>query len=172
MNNLTENQIRNEEDSNLIWICNSKTQFWNEGTKVLAKKEIRRRKIQPSEIKEFLKDFNNWSKETEKEWEQIYLETINNEENIEKTEFSLYEKILIIATAPFTIKWRGIGPSLFSLYRDKKMKMFWEKLILFALGILIWIGIINYSFELSEKKRMEEIEKIDISDWEKENGYD
>ena len=52
------------------------------------------------------------------------------------------------------------------------MKMFWEKLILLALGIILWIGVLNYSFDLAEKKRMEEIEKIDISDWEKEHGYD
>ncbi|MDP5093533.1 MAG: hypothetical protein NWQ17_09480 [Polaribacter sp.] len=173
MNSLNLREIKAEEVSNLVWIINSRTDFWDKNTKYLAKEELKRRKISIFEQNKLLKEFSDWDIETEKEWEQVYsAPDIYNLQSVEKTEFSINEKIQIVVTIPFIIKYGGIGPSLFSLYRDKKMKMFWEKLILLALGIILWIGVLNYSFDLAEKKRMEEIEKIDISDWEKEHGYD
>jgi hypothetical protein len=175
MNELTPKQIKAEDVSNLVWIVNSRTDFWDQKTKSLAKVELKRRKNKSSEINEFLNDFNNWTLETEKEWEEIYKDGIEENDLYdyrEKFKFSTFEKILIVVTAPLSIKYRIVKPNLIILYREKKMKMFWEKFILLVFGFIIWIGILNYSYELSQKKRMEEIEKIDITEWEKEHGYD
>ena len=174
MNNLTPEKIKTEEVSNLVWIIHSRTNFWENKTKIQARKELKRRKIKSSDINDLLIDFNNWSTEEEKEWEKIYLETVEYESVYDynnKFSFTIFEKFLIIITAPISFRHRIVEPSLYVLYRDKKTKLLVEKIILLTFGILLWIGIANISFELSEKKRMKEIEKIDISDWEKENGY-
>lgn len=172
---LSIKEIKSEDSDELIWIANSRTNFWSFETKKLVRSELVRRKISLVEQK---KIWSSWkvSIENEKEYEQIYLDTkkskiSSNEYN--KTKFTVLEKFGIFFFAPFDlVKLRSNGSSLLSLYRDNKMSMFWEKLVLIVSGILIWTGITLYSIQKSEKKRMEGIEKIDISDWEKKHGYD
>ena len=175
MNNLNSKEIKAEDISNLVWIINSRTDFWDDNTKYLAKEELKRRKISPSEQNKLLKDFLDWDIETEKEWKKIYLDSKSEESeffNLEKAEFSIRDKILILITAPFTILRNGIGPDLFVLYSDKKMKMFWEKLLFLIFGILIWFSFIYFGYRNYENNRLKEIENIDISDWKEKHGYE
>ncbi len=175
MNSLNPKEILIEDTSNLIWIINSRPKFWTDDTKDLAKDEIKRRRVPLSVQNKILEDYLGWDIETETEWEQIYLHSKSERNELDKVEkdgFSVIDKVLIIISAPFNIFNHGRGPDLYSLFKDGKMKMFWEKLILLIFGVSTWMGLMYYIYQESENKRMEEIEKIDISDWEKEHGYD
>lgn len=103
-------------------------------------------------MNEYLNDFKNWSKAREEKWEKLFLETVLKNNRIVKNEFDIYEKLMIIITVPFVIKSKGIGPSLFSLYREKRMGMFVEKLLLLLFGVIIWTGILIYIFEISKSE--------------------
>lgn len=79
--------------------------------------------------------------------------------------------IYILLVAPFILmgKW-SVGLSLRELNRENYSKKIKQRLFLLIGGIAFWILIAVLSFNDSERDRLEEIEKADISAWEK-NRY-
>ena len=47
-----------------------------------------------------------------------------------------------------------------------------QKTIIYLLSFLIWFLFISYQINNYKQKRLEEIEKVDISDWKKKHGYE
>lgn len=62
--------------------------------------------------------------------------------------------------------------TIFTLRSENYYLKFKQRIGIFVLSFFAWYFYINYSFEQSQKKRLEEIDKIDISDWKKQHGYE
>ncbi len=78
--------------------------------------------------------------------------------------YSNYQKFKIFITAPFTLaRLHPIG-DLIALFKEKKMKMFWEKLILIALGTIFWVSVFLISWNHSEKERLREIQDYELNE--------
>ena len=88
---------------------------------------------------------------------------------IERNEFEKYtriEMIKIFFLAPYNL-FRNFDSGLKELWTDNYKTKFRQRLILLISGIIFWILFIVGIFKYDEYKRIQEIEKMDISDWEK-----
>jgi hypothetical protein len=61
--------------------------------------------------------------------------------------------------------------TLFTLRSENYFLKFKQRIIIFTLSFTTWFTYLNYQYKQSERKRLEEIEKIDISDWKQKHGY-
>ena len=114
--------------------------------------------IQIKERFEKIKSEKDQLKAFEKAWEE-------QEEINESEKYSLIEKIKIFLFGPYEL-FKFINSGLTEL-RDFNYKVkFRQRLILLILGTIFWILFIIGTFQYSEYKRMQEIDKVDISDWE------
>ena len=79
--------------------------------------------------------------------------------------YTLVEKIKIFLFGPYEL-FKFFNSGLTEL-RDFNYKVkFRQRLILLISGTIFWILFIIGAYQYSENKRMQEIEKVDISDWE------
>lgn len=151
----------------LIEVSNSSIDHWQQEAIDQAKKELANRKVSITDQERIIK---KWNEENE---ESIRNEKIRLENN--KTEsYKYWEIVVLFLFAPIII----VKPYLFSDYTLFNLKgynyflKFKQRIIIFILSFLSWFFYINYSYNKSEKERLEEIEKVDISDWKKKYGYD
>lgn len=91
-----------------------------------------------------------------------------------KTEkYGLIEIIELFIFAPYYFIRGSFKFKSFKHLKDEnyifKLK---QKAIIYLLSFLAWFLFISYQINNYEKKRLEEIEKIDISDWKKKHGYE
>jgi hypothetical protein len=93
-----------------------------------------------------------------------------------KTEsYTVFEMIFLFIFGPiifFNTSFFSNYHTIFTLRSENYFLKFKQRIIIFILSFSTWILYTNYSFKKSEQKRLEEIEKIDISDWKKLHGYD
>ena len=145
-------QKRNTDE--LIIIANSSTDDWQQEGIDQAKEELRKRGVsnleQKKRIKELQKQFEN---ELKKE-----LETRETED------YTILEKLYIVLIWPKRLLWDwGLKKEGYILKAKRRLQ-----LISFGIGLyglaLLW-G--NHEWKISERKRIEEIDKVDISKWEK-----
>ena len=156
--------IETRETFELIAIANGTLDEWQQDAIDKAKDELRNRRISEEYQKLVL---DNWIKE-KKELEIAYQKQLQRN----KTEsYATLDMIYIFLVAPFILigKWT-VGLSLRELKRENYSKKIKQRLLLLIGGIGFWISISALSFNLSEKKRLENIDKVDISAWEK-NRY-
>ena len=155
------------ETEELIEIAHSSTEHWQQEAINQAKNELANRKITQKEQHEVLEKWNKELTEfAKKEAERL-------EKN--KTEsYRVWEMIILFLFGPILFMKPYIfnSHSLFTLRGENYFLKFKQRIIIFGLSFIAWFLYINYSFEQSEKKRLEEIDKIDISDWKKEHGYE
>ena len=153
--------INTRETDELIIIANSSTNDWQMDAITQAKNELQKRGITTEIQKEVI---NKWNEE-EKLFEIKYQEQLD--QNLLES-YSMGKMATIFLLAPFILsgRWR-VDLSLSELKRENYQKKFKHRLILLFGGILFWILFITSSFNISEKQRLEEIEKINISEWEK-----
>lgn len=78
----------------------------------------------------------------------------------------LFGPLLFIQAYSFGFK------TLFALRRENYYLKFKQKIIIYILSFLAWFIYFDYDTKQSEKKRLEEIDKVDSSEWEKKFGYD
>jgi hypothetical protein len=66
--------------------------------------------------------------------------------------------------------------SRFKSFRQLKVEnyslMLKQKAIIYVLSFIVWFLYISYQVKNHKQKRLDEIEKIDISDWKKKHGYE
>jgi len=151
----------------LVIISNSSTEHWQQEAINLAKKELIKRGVSKVEEEKIISGFKKEDEEYIRNLE-IWLE--NN-----KTEsYKVWEMIVILLFEPILI----IKPYFFSCYNlfnlkgDNYFLKFKQRIILFCLSFILWFSFTEYSYQKSESKRLEEIEKVDITEWKKNFGYE
>lgn len=155
--------ISKRETEELIEIAHSSTEHWQLDAINQAKKELIRRNITPKEQNEVIE---NWKKEADECFK-------NEEERLEKNKtesYSKWEMILIFIFGP--LKFFRWYDDIFTLRKENYYLKFKQRIIILTLGFICWFIFIYTSFHRYEQKRLEEIEKIDISEWKKKQGYE
>ena len=80
--------------------------------------------------------------------------------------YSLIEKTKIFLFGPYELS-KFFNSGLTELKKENYKIKFRQRLVLLIAGIIFWIILGIASFQYFEYKRMQEIEKVDITDWEK-----
>lgn len=120
---------------------------------------------------------NNNSDSTYDE-EKVYKQLFENKRkaSFEKNKTEKYGITEIIQLFIFAPYYFIRGSYKFKSFKHLKDENYIQKLkqktIIYLLSFLTWFLFINYQINNYEKKRLEEIEKIDISDWKKKHGYE
>ena len=107
--------------------------------------------------------------------EKVYMNLFENERKASfeknKTEsYSAWEMILIFVFGP--LKFFHRYDDVFTLRKENYLLKFKQRIIILTLGFISWFIFIYLTFNNYEQKRLQEIEKIDISDWKKKHGYE
>src|SRR5690606_33388384 len=160
--------MTDRETEELIEIANCTDEdIWQREATLQAKKELIKRNISQEQQNEVIE---RWNKEAEE-----YLK--KEAERLEKNKTESYEKwemVVLFLFGPilFIRPYLFNSHTLFTLRRENYFLKIKQRIIIFGLSFIAWFFYINYSFQQSEKKRLEEIDKIDISDWKKKHGYE
>ncbi|WP_108869396.1 hypothetical protein [Aquimarina aquimarini] len=159
--------ISERKTEELIEIVYSGKDHWNEEAIRQSKQELAKRNISQKEQDRVIA---KWEKETEKHLAQ---EKKRLEKN--KTEsYKVWEMIVLFLFGPilFFRPYIFNSHTLFTLRGENYFLKFKQRIVIFLFSFIAWYFYTNYSFEQSEKKRLEEIDKIDISDWKRKHGYE
>lgn len=160
--------IYERETDELIEIANCKDEnIWQKEATIQAKKELIKRNISQKQQNIVILDKENKNNKTKK------AELKRLESNRTKS-YNLLEIILLFLFGPliFFSPFLFGSDTMFELVRENYILKFKQRIIVFVLSFISWGIYGNYTFNQSEKKRLEEIEKIDISDWKKKHGYE
>ena len=158
--------ISEREDGELIDIAHSYSSTWQSEAILQAKRELTNRGISLKEQKEILEIWDLDDKLRIKEYEQQL--------ELNKTEsYKFWEMLVIFIFGPIILLRPHLSRKGLSYLKSENYKLkFKQRIILFILSIFVWVFYADYSWKKQEGKRMEEVEKVDISDWEKEFEYD
>ncbi len=153
--------ISRRDTEELIAIANGTIDDWQQDAIDQAKDELNKRKVTRYDQD---KTLDRWKKKAEK-LELAYQKKL---EQNETESYTIEKMIYIFLMAPFILarQWT-VGLSLSELKKENYQKKFNQRLFLLLGGTTFWIlfGVINANDY--EKKRQKEIEKVDISEWEK-----
>jgi len=163
--------ISERDTEDLIEIAHSTTDDWSQEAITQAKKELRIRKISDLEQSKVIEKWRTEYKE--------YLLELKKEENIrlksnETESYKIHQMILLFIFGPIIFmkpQWYNYD-SLFDLKRENFNLKFKQRIIILSLSFICWFLYIKYNIDKSEQLRMQEIEKVDISDWKDTHGYD
>jgi hypothetical protein len=160
--------IRDRDTIELIEIASCKDEnIWQKEATIQAKKELVKRNISQEQQNTILLE-KKIIKEEEQKIEQQRLE--NN-----KTESYTYFEMAILFIFGPIIFFNTFLPShhtIFTLRSENYLLKFKQRVIIFILSFGAWFFYVDYSSMINEEKRLEEIEKIDITDWKKKHGYE
>ncbi|WP_163718795.1 hypothetical protein [Mangrovibacterium lignilyticum] len=105
-----------------------------------------------------LKSEKDELKAFEKAWEK-------QKERNQFEKYSSFEKLKIFLFGPYEL-FRNFDSGLTDLKKENYKIKFRQRLILLISGTIFWILFVIAVFQYSEYKRMQEIEKVDITNWE------
>ena len=118
----------------------------------LDEKKIKERFGKIKSDKDSLNAFNKaWEKQTERN---------------ELEKYTTFEMIKIFLSGPYEL-FKFFDSRLRELWDFNYKTKFRQRLILLILGTIFWIFFLIGTYKYSEYKRIQEIENIDISDWER-----
>ena len=159
--------ISKRETEELIQIAYSSTEHWQQEAINQAKQELIKRNVTQEQQNEIIA---KWNKEADKYLKE---ETDRLEKN--RTEsYEVWEMVILFIFGPilFIKPFIFNSHSLFTLRGQNYFLKFKQRIIIFALSFISWFLYMDYSSRQTEKKRLEAIDKIDISDWKEKHGYD
>ena len=153
--------ISSRDTEELIAIANGTTDNWQQDAINQAINELKKRNIT-------IKYQNKILDQRKKETEKLYLAYQKQLEQNEKEGYSIGKMIYIFLVAPFILAgdW-AVDLSLRKLKKENYQKKFKQRFFLLLFGTIFWILFIVASVKDYEKKRQEEIDNVDISEWEK-----
>ena len=155
---MTKSKIHKDEVDWLISVYNTSD---DEELKSDSYEKLIENGLDETQIKERfekLKSEKDDLKAFEKAWKR-------QAERNELERYTLFEKIKIFLFGPYEL-FKFFNSGLTEL-RDFNYKVkFRQRLILLISGTIFWILIIIGAYQYSENKRIQEIDKIDITDWE------
>jgi len=155
--------IIERDTDELIEIANSTNDTWQSDAIEQAKVELQKRNISIEFQADKLKQWRDESQQREIDYKNGLLD------NFDKR-YSKLEMIKIFFLAPWILSRRGFYDSdlsLTNLWKENFKTKFRQRFTLLIAGILFWIAFSISVFKYSEYLRMKEVEKIDISGWEK-----
>lgn len=159
--------ISERETEELIEIANCTDEdIWQREATLQAKKELVKRNISQEAQNEVIE---KWNKILEDNLKQ---ETERLEKN--KTEsYETWEMVVLLLLGPFLFirPYMFNSHTIFTLRNENYYLKFKQRIGIFVLSFIAWYFYTNYAFEQSKKKRLDEIDNIDISDWKKKHGY-
>jgi len=159
--------ISERETETLIAIANCNDEnIWQREATLQAKKELFKRNISQEEQNEVIERWN-------KEAEVLFKKEAKKLEKNKTESYLTWEMIILFLFGPllFMRPYLFNSHTIFTLRSENYYLKFKQRIIVFLLSFIAWYFYINYSYEKSERKRLEEIDKIDISDWKKLHGY-
>lgn len=161
-------KITERETDELIFIANCTDEdIWQHEATLIAKKELLKRNISQDQQQAILERLNKEADDFLKK------ESVRLKKN-ETESYETWEMVILFLFGPilFLRPYYFNSHTIFTLRNQNYYLKFKQRIIIFVVSFIAWYFYMNYTFEQSEKKRIEEIEKIDISDWEKLHGYD
>jgi len=153
-----EISIRDTEE--LIAIANSTSEDWQEDAKSQAIEELKERNVSKEEQDRVV---SKWEKE-HKQFEENYRKQLL----LNATEsYKIIDILKIIIFAPLYLVGKGFDyDSIWNLRKENYTKKVIQRIIAILSGLALWGIITTVSVKISEIERLEEIEAVDISDWE------
>jgi hypothetical protein len=153
--------ISSRDTDELIAIANGTTDDWQQDAINQAIDELKRRNVTREHQDRIL---DKWKKKDE-ELELAYQRQL---EQNETEGYSTGKMIYIFFVAPFILVGRWtVDLSLRELKKENYQKKFKQRLFLLLSGTTFWILFMVASAKDYGRKRQEEIDKVDISEWEK-----
>jgi hypothetical protein len=115
----------------------------------------------------------NWAKESRK----YFLEELARLNKNKNEKYDIYEFLKLIIIYPFLIRYRYYNyKSIITLWNLRYYRKCKQRILTLILSILFYtflsLGFGSYIINHSNQSLQREMDKIDISDWEKEFGYD
>lgn len=153
--------ISNRDTEELIAIANGTTDDWQQDAINQAIDELKKRNVTKEQQNKILEQ---WKKEEEK-LELAYQKQL---EQNETEGYSTGKMVYIFLVAPLILAGRWtVDLSLRELKRENYQKKFKQRFLLLLGGTTFWILFLVSGANDYERKRQEEIDKVDISEWEK-----
>jgi hypothetical protein len=141
-----------------IAICDDN--YWQDEAIDLAKKELESRKVSRSELSDHIRKREEGKKNYEK-WQLR-----KSRENATKG-YTALSMLGIFFMAPWALLGRlRFGMNVFGLRRKNYTKKFNQRLLLIIGGMIFWITSLYIGARRAEQERIDEIENVDILDWE------
>ncbi len=159
--------IPERETDELIQIAYSSSEQWQQEAINQAKQELIKRNVTQEQQNEIVE---KWNKETDEYFEKESERLANN-----KTEsYEVWEMAILFVFGPilFLYPYFFNSHSLFILRGQNYFLKFKQRIIILGLSFIVWFFYLDYTSIQTERKRLEEIDKIDISDWKEKHGYD
>ena len=158
--------ISEREDGELIDIAHSYSSTWQSEAIIQAKQELANRRISLKEQKEII---GIWDLD-----EELRIKEYEQQLELNKTEsYKFQEMLIIFIFGPFILMNPYLSKKSLSVLKSENYQLkFKQRIIIFILSLFAWVFYADYSWTKQKEKRMEEVEKVDISEWEKEFGYD
>ena len=128
-------ELSNED---VVWIIKSRTDFWCNKTKELAKTEFKKRKLNEFDYTGFWETVDI---ELERSFEEGFL--ISLKEIEKKEELDSFEKWTTLFFAPFDLIRGRLISRFYRLYKKNEEKKFDQKAYLTFFSVIIWI-VISY----------------------------
>jgi len=159
--------IFTRETEELIEIKYSPEGNWNAEAISQAKSELIKRKVSQKEQNEILNKWNEQFNEILKE-EELRLKSNKT------VGYKTYQIILLFLLGPFDFfnPYHSISMRVSELKRENFRLKTKQRLIIVGLSCFLWFFYIQSNIKEMKQKRIDEIESIDISNWENKMGYD
>ncbi|MCQ0111221.1 hypothetical protein [Zhouia amylolytica] len=112
--------------------------------------------------------------DAEKGYKQLFEnDRIASFEKNKTVKYELLEIIELFIFAPYYFIRGSYKFRSFKHLKDENYSLkLKQKTIIYLLSFLAWFLFISYQINNYKQKRLEEIEKVDISDWKKKHGYE
>ena len=148
------------ETEDLVEIVYS-PEHWKKEAVNHAKKELKKRGVSENDQLEILdKSYKEFEKKLKAEKDRL--------ESNKTASYTYLEMASIFIFGPLSLI-RRIDP-IFYLKNENYYLKFKQRVILLISGSVCWFLFIYISFQKDQKERLEEIDKIDISEWRKTHG--
>ncbi len=171
MNKITSSELKKKSDLELIEIAHLNNTVNQRDLIIKAREQLEKKNIIRIDNKDFIPP--NWTKESKQYLteELIRLNKNNNEK------YDVYELLKFIIIYPYLIRYNYSNyMSLIELWNQRYYQKFNQRILTLILSITFYyfltVGFGSYIINNNNKLRQKEIDKIDITDWEKEFGYD
>ena len=160
-------RIKHLSTEELVGIAASAYGQWSYKTIERARKELLKREVSENEQSAIVQKIKDGVL-------KLKADPLEREASNENKSYTTFEMLMLFAFGP-VIFFKSYGwdmKGLYTLNKEGKYLKFRQRLILFILSFTFWIFFGIYMSEKSDKEWREEIERQDISEWEKEHGYD
>lgn len=152
--------IAERDTLELIAIANGTLEEWQREAIKQATDELIKRNVTREEQDIVL---DEWGKDIKKA-EEEYRKSLHRNAS---EKYSVFEILKIVSFAPLYLIGKGFDTdSIWDLKAENYKMKIKQRLLAILGGVIIWTLFITFSVDNYERKRLEEIDNVDISEWE------